>query len=385
MNVLLDLIQSPPAVAIADLVREKERGGQKIAKLQTGEPSFPTPGYIKEALQTALLENKTTYCASQGILELRNALSGWYNDDFDVHVSPEEILISVGAVGAIYCAMNALLNKNDEVLIVDPCWPQYVNIVQMLGASPCRIPTEKTNGRLTPDLLRKYITRNCKLLIINNPANPSGVVYSESEINEFIRISKEYQIYILFDEVYNRLVFSNTFSSVLTCSEYLKYKDRIVYINSFSKTFSMTGWRIGYAFMPLPVLEKTLRVSQNIFTNVTTFCQYAAAKALTEKKAHADEYIGMLNFYKKRYAELVAILEEKKIKYLKPEGAFYFFIKINTESVAFSKMLLQEHEIAVVPGTSYGEEYSDYIRISFAVDEYSYATFIKWLKDHFNS
>lgn len=384
MNTLLDKIQSPPAVAIADLVREKERLGEKIAKLQSGEPCFTTPDYIREALYNALKDGHTGYTASQGILGLREALSTWYQEDFGVTVSPEEILINVGAIGAIYCVMNTLLNKGDKVVIVDPCWPQYVNIVNLLGATPVRIPTRVNKGRLSAELLGEYLGAGTKLLILNNPSNPSGVVYSEEEIAAFVRLAAGKGIYVLVDEVYNRLLFTKNFSSVLECGAYQEHRKRIIYINSFSKVFAMTGWRIGYAFMDKALLKEVLKVSQNIFTNVATFCQYAAQDAITEMKHHKEEFARMHEVYEKRYHELMVILENKGIEYMKPEGAFYFFFRVNQESVEFAKMLLARFKMAVVPGSSYGEEFNDYIRISFAVDDYSYSVFLNWLKNEFN-
>lgn len=381
MNALLESIHSPPAVAIADIVREKERGGEKIAKLQTGEPCFPTPRYIAAALNDALVAGHTGYSASQGLPELRGALSAWYKKDLNVDIDAAQILISVGGVGAIYCVMNALLNRDDEVIVIDPCWPQFVNIARLCGAKVTRIRTKATDGRLTGSLLEKHMSAAVKLIVINNPSNPAGIVYNESEINEFVEIAGRRGIHMLFDEVYNRLVFTDRFKSVLACDAYRAYRDRIVYVNSFSKTFAMTGWRLGYAFIHGDLLEGALKVSQNMITNVSTFSQYAAVEAVTEKDRHQDEFERMMVLYRERFVEVKSILDEAKIPYLKPDGAFYFFIYIGTDALHFAKMLLEKHKIAVVPGSAYGDEFDDYVRISFAVDQDSYSTFLTWLRN----
>lgn len=382
VKTLLDTIQPPPAVAIADLVRKLEREGQKIAKLQTGEPCFFTPSYIKEALVNALTQNKTHYCASQGILELRQTISNWYKNDFNTEIASENILITQGAVGGIYCTVTALLNVDDEVILIDPAWPQYENIVKLNSGKTVRISTRKNKGRLLVSDIENAITEKTRLIIINNPSNPSGIVYNEMEVNSFISVAARHNIYILFDEVYNRIVFSEGFKSVLNCGEFKNHKDRIIYINSLSKTFAMTGWRVGYAFMNESLLKKSLLVSQNILTNISTFSQFAAIEAIEKFRENENEFVAMNALYSKRNKELKDLLLGKNIDFMMPEGAFYLFIKIGMDSVSFAEHLLLNEKIAVVPGNSYGSDFNDYIRISFAVDNYSYDRFVEWLKQY---
>ncbi len=382
MNTLIDKVQSPPAVVIADLVRQLERSGKKISKMQTGEPCFSTPQYIKEALLEAVNKNKTQYAASQGIVELRLALSKWYLDELQADVSPETILVTQGAIGGIYCVINAILNPLDEVIVVDPAWPQYESIITLNHGVPVHVSTRKSNGRLIASHLENVITEKTRLIIINNPCNPTGIVYNLAEINSFIEIAKKHNIYIMFDEVYNRLLYTDLFCSVLKCSGYKSYKERIIYINSFSKTFAMTGWRIGYAFLGQELLKKTLLVSQNIFTNISTFSQYAAVVAIEDVASNLNVFESMKVVYKQRRTELSEILTTKGIDFMVPEGAFYFFIKVNKDSLRFAEELLKEEKIAVVPGKSYGKDFNDYYRISFAVDNESYNSYVKWLKNY---
>jgi aspartate/methionine/tyrosine aminotransferase len=379
MNDHLNAITAPPAIAIADMVRKMTAAGEKIAAMQTGEPFFPTPQYIKDGLDAALKQDHTHYSFSQGIPELRKALANYYKSLYSVTINPDEILLSCGAIGSIYTIYSAFFNEGDELIVVDPAWPQYANIATMKGVKVNHLSTASTNGRLTAALLEKAITKGTKLAVINNPCNPSGVVYSEDEINSFISTAKKHNVWLLFDEVYGELVFTDKFKSVLQCKEYEGYKQNIIYVNSFSKTFAMTGWRIGYAFLPPSLLSNALKVSQNSITNISTFSQYAAVVALTDKAKHEKEFTEMFNVYKERYSKLIDLLQKKKIEFLYPEGAFYFFIKCNKDSLEYAKDLLNNEKIAVVPGVAYGKDFSQYYRISYAVDDYSFNRYIEWL------
>ena len=380
MNNYLNSITSPLAIVIADRVRQMESRGKKIAKLQTGDPHFPTPAYIVKALQTAITDGETHYSTSQGVLSIRNALSSYYKKETRQYLDADNFLICNGAVHAIYCVMHALINKGDEVAVVDPSWPQYKNIALLAGATLKEISTHNLSGRLSVELLKKNLSKNTKLVVINNPCNPTGVVYDEKEINQFVKLAKRFNCYILFDEVYAKILYTNKFKSILECSEYNGYKEKIVYINSFSKTFSMTGWRVGYAYCSDKLLPASLRISQNMITNVATFCQHAAAEALNGCDKFRSVLQEMVTKYKRRHSEIGSILSKKKFNYIIPEGAFYFFIDVKSDGIEFAKKLLKQHNIAVVPGIAYGEEFSSFIRVSFAVDNFSYNTFIHWLK-----
>lgn len=380
MNNKLNIIKTPPSIEIADMVRKMTVSGEKIAAMQTGEPYFSTPYYIKKALEIALKKNYTHYSSSRGIPELFKSIAEYYKNRYSVTINPNEILISCGAIGSIYTLYSGFFNIGEELIIIEPAWPQYANIALMQGVKVNRISTINTKGRLTPELLEKAITNSTKMVVINNPCNPSGIVYSEDEINSFIKIAAKHKLYLLFDEVYSEITYDVKFQSVLKCELYEQNKQKIIYVNSFSKTFAMTGWRIGYAFLPPDILFAALKVSQNSITNVSTFSQYAAAVALDEKHNHESVFTEMNKIYNMRYAELLDLYQKKNIQFLYPEGAFYFFINCGIDGLIFAKQLLENDKIAVVPGAAYGLDFSKYYRISFAVDEYSYQQYINWLK-----
>lgn len=378
-NARLERIKSPASVAIADRVRELTDQGQKIMRLQTGEPYFNTPRYIIDGTYQAMLDGMTHYSNSQGLSELREAISKWYQEDYSTKVPVQQIMIFSGAIHALYCTLVSLLNLGDEVIIPEPFWPQYGDISTLSGATVKKIDTSSDNGRLTLTAFENAISIKTKVLIISNPSNPSGLVYSEAEIEGFIELAIKHGIYVLVDEVYSRLTYTDKFCSVLSLKNYNRDKDHILYLNSFSKSFAMTGWRVGFAILPSALIPKALLVSQNTITHVNSFCQIGAKIAIEGRKKHAGVFDNMLSVYRQRHHKLIMLLREKKMSFLYPEGAFYFFINCGQPSTQFAMDLLDLENIAVVPGIAYGEGFDQYYRISYAVDQESFDGFIKWL------
>jgi aspartate/methionine/tyrosine aminotransferase len=382
-NNRLDQVSTPASVAIADRVRLLTAEGKQIAKMQTGEPSFATPRYIIESAYEAMLNGHTHYAASQGIPELRRSISSWYEEEFHITAPPlENIIITNGAIHAIFSIISILLNPGDEVIIPEPYWPQYGHITLISGGVICNVDTRANDARLTLELLEGKITPKSKLLIINNPCNPTGIVYSQDEIESFLEIATRHNLFVLFDEVYSRLPHSDKFCSVFSAKNYNKCKDNIIYVNSFSKAFAMTGWRVGYSVIPDVLVKKVLTISQNSLTSVSTFSQYAATLAIEKQKENEDSFLTMSSCYQERFQQIRKILIERNIEFIEPEGAFYFFIKCETPSKEFVLNLLEKENIAVVPGAAYGEFFDDFYRISYAVDENSMNSFLNWLKSN---
>jgi aspartate/methionine/tyrosine aminotransferase len=375
----LHSIKSPASIAIADKVRQLTSEGHKIAKMQTGEPFFDTPKYIIEGANQAMLEGKTHYSYSKGLPELRQEISKWYEEEYHVILPSQQILITMGAVHAIFCILSALLNPDDEVLIPTPSWPQYRYITALAGGIVCEIKTANNNARLTLELLELAVTKKSKILILNNPCNPSGIVYSQKEIEIFLQFAETHDLLILMDEVYSRITYSNKFCSVFSCPSYSKHMERVLYVNSFSKTFAMTGWRVGYTILPDSVGQFITTVSQNSITNVPPFCQEGARIALKKRVEHKEIFEDFNKLYQHRHNMLMELLQKKGIEFLSPEGAFYFFIKCHGSSDEFAQNLLEKEKIAVVPGSAYGEDFEHYYRISFAVDSYSFGQFVQWI------
>ena len=218
------------------------------------------------------------------------------------------------------------------------------------------------------------------MLILNNPCNPSGIVYSQNEVEVFLSFAEKHQLFLLVDEVYSRITYSTDFCSVFACQNYSKYKDRILYVNSFSKTFAMTGWRVGYTILPKTIGKHITTILQNSITNVPEFCQEGARIAIKERINKKLVYEKFNNLYLSRHKRLIELFQKNGIDFIYPDGAFYFFINCHCSSDEFARNLLNEVKIAVVPGNSYGDDFKEFYRISFAVDQYSFDRFVHWVE-----
>lgn len=382
MNNRLNSFEMPPAISIADRVRELTASGVKVAALQTGEPLFPTPAYIVNAANEGMCLGLTTYADTRGIPLLRNTLAEDYQRRTGLNFDPNQFLVTIGASGAIFLSLNAVVSPGDEVLVPDPAWPQYVNISRFAGADVKRISTSGDGGKLTAVRMRAALSPRTKVVVINNPNNPSGAVYSEEELNALLDCAGEHGVYLLFDEVYDRIVFTDNFRKVLCCSRYIEHSSRVMYVNSFSKTFSMTGWRIGYAYLPFDVHRNAWKLSQNSVTNVPAFVQYAAAQAILRRQEHAEIFDEMLAVYQSRHRDLTQALHSRGIPFIKPEGAFYFMIDVGCDAKKFALDLLDRLGVACVPGGAYGADYQTHIRVSTAVDDNSFSTFLSLIRQN---
>jgi len=380
MNTSIDQINAPAAIAIADKIRSLELAGEKIFKLQTGEPCFETPDYIKQAIRKSIENNQTRYSYSQGIPELRQELAAVIMSRYGISINEKQFFITNGAVSAIQYAIQSIIEQSDEVLIFDPSWPQYANITSIYGGIPKKISSKNTGFIPTLELVKSNITSKTKLIIFNNPNNPTGAIIPKKELEEILKYLVDKNIYLLFDEVYDSIVYDD-FNSIFQSTFYHELKEKIVYINSFSKTFCMTGWRLGYAIVPAKIARNYLKLIQNSITNVATFIQLAGLVALKEKDNHLQLFSNMLFTYEKRKNQLIEIFNQKKWIFVYPKGSFYFFIQIPNNQKNFVEMMLEKYKIAVVPGIAYGEDFGDYFRISFAIDNDSYNGFINWLNN----
>jgi aspartate aminotransferase len=373
-------IQSPPSVEIADKVRDLVSRGVPVAQMQTGEPHFGTPRYIIESAARAMQEGYTHYTHSQGVPQLRKKISEWYGEESGENIPPDSIIITQGAVHAIYCAFRAVLDAGDEVIVPEPFWPQYGYMARLCGADVVAADTSSSRGRLVPEILEKLVSEKTKVLIINNPSNPAGIVYSKKELRCFMDIAARRNFFILFDEVYGRITYTEKFCGIFHSGEYAGARDSVIYVNSFSKTFAMTGWRIGYAVLPDLLIGPVLKVSQNTVTSVNTFVQMAACGAICGIKENRAVFASMLDVYRERRETLMKLLRRKKMDFIEPEGAFYFFISCGRPSLHYCRELLDKERIAAVPGAAYGKKWDEYYRISFAVDDGSFQKFCGWLE-----
>ncbi len=341
------------------------RGSSKVVDLTFGQPDFDTPEYIKEAAYKAIKEGRNGYTVSRGIPELRNAISDFYQNYYNVNYDPtSEILVAPGAKQGLMYVMQALLNDGEEVILFEPCWLSYRDMVFLNKGKPVFI---KAKEGLTPDIdkLEESITDKTKVILINNPINPSGYVFTKEELEQVVEIAIANDLYIVADEIYDRIVFEK----FLSLSSFSGIKDRLIIINGFSKTYAMTGWRIGYLLSCSDVISKVSLIHQHTATCAAAASQHAAVGALTGSQTSVD---AMVQSYQRRRDLMCEGLKGSKFPIIKPAGTFYAMLDVSSlkvdpqESV---EVLLSQYQLATVSGICYGESAAKYVRLSLTQDE----------------
>lgn len=356
---------------IAAKIIEMQSRGINVINLCVGEPDLPTPMHIKEAAISAINANKTKYSLNTGIVELRNAISQKYKNEYDVEYSLNEIIVSNGAKQSCYNAIQALIDKGDKVLIPKPYYVSYPHMVKLAGGIPVFIETKRENN-FNPTLLEilSKIDKKTKLLILCNPSNPTGSVLKKEELNLIVETAYENNLIILCDEIYEKLIYNNLqFQGIAGIIKNIK--DKVIIVNGVSKTYSMTGWRIGYTLSSKKIVEGMSKVQSHSTSGACTISQYAALAALTGAQDNVEEQRKIFE-ERKNFIEN-NLLEIEDLDFIKPNGAFYFFIDIRrileksikmNNSTDFCNILLEENHVAAVPGIVFGIE--GFIRISYA-------------------
>jgi len=361
-------MQSSATLAAMQAAEALRAAGADVCDFGPGEPDFDTPENIKQAAERAMRAGRTKYTANAGIRELQRAIIDFYRKDFGTEYSPGEVMATAGGKQAIFNACVTLLNPGDEVLIPKPYWVTFPEIAVFTGAKPVFIETEETGFVLNAEQVEHAITPKTKLLILNSPSNPSGRVLPPSEFRRIMELTSERGIYVVSDECYLRFVYppGQVFSAASLLAE---LRSRLCIAGSFSKTYAMTGWRIGYALAPAEWTKAMLKVQGHSTSNANSISQWAAVEALTGPQ----ESVGvMLAEYTARRAWLLNALREiPGFKCNEPEGAFYAFPDVRgclkrdlKTSGDFAKRLLEEEHTVVTDGAGFGAE--GYLRISYA-------------------
>jgi aspartate aminotransferase len=364
----IDRIKPTAAVALADIARGLEASGKSIVKLQTGDPDFSTHPEIVIAMSKAIAEGNTHYSFSQGLPVLRDKIASLIAAGSGASLNRNNVIITNGAIEGMYSVMAGLIEPGDEVLILEPNWPTVDSLVMLMGGIPVKINFLDTSIDILKALDNKY-SEKTKLLCFNTPNNPTGKVIAQEELDAICDWAISKNIYILADEVYRSLQFD---SAVSTSYKYLGMYTKYIFVDSFSKKFAMTGWRIGYVATSVECVKNIAKASQITITNVAAFIQYAALAALNNESSleYADN---MRDQYKSRRDGLVRYCSEIGLEIIHPDGAFYLFLKLPGEmdDVKFCHELLNKDFICVVPGSAFGEAGKHYIRLSYAntIDE----------------
>ncbi len=361
--------------------KELQAKGEDVVSFGAGEPDFDTPEYIKKAAIDAINRGMTKYTVESGIIELKNAIVEKFKRDNKIEYATNQVIVSCGAKHSLFNAFQAILNEGDEVIIPVPFWLSYPEMVKCAGGVPVYVNTTMKNGfKVTIDDLKKTITPRTKALVINSPSNPTGGVYDESELIEIANVAKNYNIFVISDEIYEKLVYDGfQCTSIAALDEDIK--KRTITVNGFSKAYSMTGWRLGYLACDANLAKVIAAYQSHSTSNPTSFAQYGAVAALTHPDQSEIEKM-RTSFEKRRNLMYDLIAQIKKMSAFKPTGAFYMFCDISAsgmQAMEFASRLLAEAKVAVIPGESFGSE--KHIRLSFAVSEDTIKKGILRIKD----
>ncbi len=359
-------IEGQPMFKVLEKVQRLEQQGEDIVHFEIGDPDFNTPRHIIEAAYASMLDGETHYTSSMGLHDLRAAAREATAFSRGFTPSPEQVLVTPGANIIVYLAVKCLVNPGEEVIFPDPGFPTYHSAIKLCGAAPVRVPLREENlFRMSPGDIERAVTRKTRLIIINSPNNPTGSVMTPDEIDDVYRIAESRGIRLLSDEIYSRMIYGGTgFHSP-------SFNDRCghttVVANGFSKSFAMTGWRLGVAIGPEDIIEKMGLLVQTLCSCVPPFIQRAGVAGL---KGDQSEIRRMMDIYRQRRDILVDGLNGiAGIRCLRNEGAFYVFPNITgtgMTSERFAELMLEKAKVALLPGTNFGEFGQGYVRLSYA-------------------
>lgn len=363
-------IQPSATVHMNSLALEKKRAGQRVYNLSAGEPMVETAKIVIEAAYRAMKEGKTHYPPVAGIPELREEAAAWMNRMYGATYTPKETVVTCGGKHGLAMTLSTLLCPGDEVLIMAPYWVSYPTMVQIAGGVPKIIATKPENEwKVDPNDLVRTCTARTRFIILNNAANPTGVIYTKEEINTLLRIAHERGITVISDEVYSGLVYDG--QPFVSCASFPEYHDHVVVIQSCSKHFAMTGWRVGFVFGPEDLISVLVNVQSQTTTGTSSISQWAALTALQ----HGEEIMNTVNhtMQTRRDMFLETFQREFGVPLARPRSALYCLFPMqalgipDTDSAAFCYRVLDEANVALVPGAPFGEE--GYVRASFGAHE----------------
>jgi len=373
LSLKIQHIEESQTLAFTRIVEKMKAAGIDVVSLNAGEPDFPTPPHVKMAAIQAIEENFTHYTANQGIPKLIAAIISKFAVDNDLHFEPSQILVSTGTKQAIFNALQAICNPGDEVVIPAPYWVSYPEMVKLADARPVIVPTTLESGfKMTPLQLRKAINTKTKALLLNSPSNPTGSMYSQGELEEFADIVEETGIFVISDEIYEKIVYDGP--KHFSIGNIKQIRDQVITVNGVSKAYAMTGWRIGYLGASNQVAAAAAKVQSQVTSNANSIAQRAATVALSAPSNDVDTMV--TEFKRRRDFLMGECAKIPGIEISKPKGAFYFFPsmkafigkRIDGERIKddedLCRFFLNDQQLVMVPGSAFGAK--DHVRISFA-------------------
>ena len=370
-------ISPSQTLAISAKAKAMKAAGENVINFGVGEPDFPTPDYIVEAAVRALHEGKTKYTPSSGLPALRSAVCEKFRRENGLIYEPSQIIVSNGAKHSIFNVCYALVDEGDEVIIPSPYWLTYPEVVKTCGGVPVFVEGSKENGfKITAEQLEAAVTPKTKLLIFNSPCNPTGAVYSEEEVRALAAVCEKHGIFVLSDEIYEKLIYTDAKPfSMAAVSD--RMKELTITVNGVSKTFAMTGWRIGYLAAPKAIAKAIDSFQSHATSNACSIAQCATIEALTSPVSEEKIKEMCAIFASRRAAAVERIAKMKDVYCIVPEGAFYLMLvvsgvygrkcgeKVLASSADFAEALLETEKVAVVPGAPFGAD--DCVRLSYSL------------------
>ena len=345
---------------------QMQKQGVDVIHMEIGRPDFDTPAVIKEAAYESLKKGNVFYTSNYGTPELRAAIAEKLRRDNGVDYAPEEILVTIGVGEGTYAAVAAFLSAGDEVLVPDPVWLNYIHVPEFFGAVPVSYSLkEERNYQMDADEIESLITDKTRMLVINTPSNPTGGVQSRETLEKIARLVEKHDLIVVSDEIYEKLTYGGV--KHVSFASLPGMKERTITLNGFSKCYSMTGWRLGYAAAPVACIKAMVRVHQYINTCASSFVQEAGITALEKGESAVQEMVA--EYQRRRDYAVDAINAIDGLSCNKPDGAFYIFVNVRSlgmSSAEVANYLLEEAHIATVPGSAFGPQGEGFIRISYA-------------------
>jgi aspartate aminotransferase len=361
-------ISVSPTMAVMQEAERFKAGGADVVDFGPGEPDFPTPEHIKRGAVKALEENRTKYTATPGIAPLRRAICDWHAAQLGSSYVSAECVVNVGGKHAVFNSICSLINSGDEVIIPAPYWVSYPDMVKYAGGAPVFLATDEKDGfRPSAEQIERAITPRTKIVILNSPSNPTGAVIPKDEFVEILKVCQRHGVWLLSDECYSHFVYGD--ARPFSIASVPGAKERVIIAGSFSKTFAMTGWRIGYTLGPAPLIGTITKLQSQSTSNATSIAQYAALEAML---GPMDSVGVMLAEYARRRELILAGLRAiPGVTCAAPQGAFYVFPNVSArrgadlpDDTALARQLLEREHVAVVPGEAFGAP--GHVRISYA-------------------
>ncbi|MDU2491104.1 MAG: pyridoxal phosphate-dependent aminotransferase [Clostridium celatum] len=367
-------IEASVTLAITAKAKEMKENGVDVISFGAGEPDFNTPENIINAAIKAMQEGNTKYTNVNGILPLREAICKKFKEDNSLVYKPSQIVVSTGAKQSLANVFLAILNPGDEVIVPNPYWVSYPELIRLADGKPVFVESDETSSyKFTKENLEKAVTEKTKAIILNTPNNPTGTIYNREELIEIAEFAKRYDLIIVSDEMYEKLIYDGE-SHVSIASVSDDAYERTIVINGLSKSYAMTGWRLGYCGASEKIAKLMTNIQSHMTSNVCSITQYAAVEALNGPQDKVKE---MISEFERRRNYMAKTLEEmNNLSIIKPQGAFYIMINIDkclgkeingekiNDSMDFSAKLLENEKVAVIPGKAFGLD--NYVRVSYA-------------------